>query len=158
MEICALTGHRDLPAEFDVGALSDKLEQLIRRGCRRFLCGMAMGFDLTALACLVQLRDRYPVTLVACIPFLGQERGFPEGEKQRYRRLLAQCNEKVILCGKYTPDCLLARNRYMVDRADVLLAYCTRRTGGTAYTVRYARSRGVPVEHLYVGGNVDNLL
>lgn len=158
MEVCALTGHRDLPADFDVGALSDKLEQLIGRGCRRFLCGMAMGFDLTALACLVQLRDSFPLTLVACVPFLGQERGFPEEERQRYRRLMAQCDEKVILRGRYAPDCLLARDRYMVDRADVLLAYCTRRTGGTAYTVRYALSCGVPVERLFVGGNADNIL
>ena len=53
-----------------------------------------------------------------------------------------------ILQEKYEAGCLLARNRYMADRADVLLAYCERESGGTAYTVRYAQKHGVPVEFL----------
>ena len=73
---CALTGHRDLPDAFDKNALYDALEALIRRGCDRFLCGMARGFDLAALACLADLKQRYRITLVACVPYAGQERGF----------------------------------------------------------------------------------
>ena len=33
----------------------------------------------------------------------------------------------------------------MVDRADILFAYCVKEKGGAAYTVRYAEEKGVPV-------------
>lgn len=143
---CALTGHRELSPDFDKNTLYDRLEEMIHSGCDRFLCGMAAGFDLAALECLVDLREKYRITLVACVPYLGQERGFPEPEKERYRRLMGMCDEKVILAGRYEAGCLLLRNRYMADRADVVLAYCERGHGGTAYTVRYAQQHGVPVE------------
>lgn len=145
---CALTGHRKLPPHFSVNALHDKLEEMIQGGCDRFLCGMAQGFDLCALACLVSLRQKYKITLVACVPYRGQERGFSQEGRREYVRLLEQCDEVHILQEKYEAGCLLARNRYMADRADVLLAYCERESGGTAYTVRYAQKHGVPVEFL----------
>ena len=151
---CALTGHRRLPANFDKVALYEALEAMIIRGCDRFLCGMARGFDLEALECLTRLRKKYPIALVACIPYRGQESGFPEREKEKYRALLKQCDERVYLSGEYSQGCLLARDRYMVDRADVLLAYCTRKTGGTAYTVRYAAEKGVAVENLAHGQKI----
>ena len=148
MKTCALTGHRDLPSAFCKNALYDELETLIREGYDRFLCGMAAGFDLAALECLVDLREKYKIALVACVPYRSQARGFSEQEKQRYVRLLEACDEQYILSEKYEAGCLLARNRYMVDRADLLLAYCTRETGGAAYTVRYAQKHAVPVEFI----------
>ena len=36
----------------------------------------------------------------------------------------------------------------MVDRSTVCIAYCNRKTGGTAYTVRYALRQGVTVRNL----------
>ncbi len=142
---CALTGHRELPAAFDRNRLYDGLEELIRGGCDRFLCGMARGFDLTALACLADLKEKYKISLVACIPFAGQERGFCERDRREYLRLLDACDEKIVLCEEYRAGCLLARDRYMADRADVVYAYCTRTEGGAAYTVSYARKKGVKV-------------
>ncbi len=145
MKTCALTGHRGLPADFDRAALAAALERLIQGGCTRFLCGMAMGFDLTALECLVALRERYAITLVACIPHARQPERFPDAEKARYARLLPLCDEQVVLGDHYTDGCMQRRNRYMVDRADVVLAYCRKRSGGTAYTVGYAKRCGKPV-------------
>ena len=142
---CALTGHRDLAADFDRNALYDQLEELIRGGCDRFLCGMAAGFDLAAGECLIDLKEKYRIAVVACVPYLGQERGFSEGDRARYRSLLQACDETVVLHERYENGCLLERNRYMVDRADILLAYCLRDKGGTAYTVRYAQKQGIPV-------------
>lgn len=142
---CALTGHRTLPQNFDVNALYDALEARIRAGCDRFLCGMARGFDLTALGCLADLRERYKITLVACIPYRGQARGMSAADRRRYCDLLEACDEQIVLHEQYTQGCFLERDRYMVDRADVVLAYCTQEEGGTAYTVRYARRKGVDI-------------
>lgn len=141
----ALTGHRDLPPDFDKNALYDSLEVLIREGYDFFCCGMARGFDLEALSCLVDLKGRYHVRVEACIPYRGQENGFPPEERKKYRALAEWC-EKTVLFETYFQGCLLVRNRYMVDKSDLVFAYCTRETGGTAFTVNYARSRGVAVK------------
>ena len=142
---CAITGHRELPRDFDKNALYDELDNLVREGCDEFLCGMAEGFDLTALDCLRSLREKYPLILHACIPFAQQDKYFSHDNKKLYAKLLAACNVKTVLSESYFDGCFLARNRFMVDRCDVLFAYCTQKTGGTRYTVNYARKAGIPV-------------
>ena len=145
MTACALTGHRRLPPDFDFNALYDALEHFAEMGCGTFYCGMAQGFDLAALDCLVDLKMKYPIRIVACIPFAGQERSFPAAERKKYRELLQWCDEKVVLSPAYHAGSYLMRNRYMVERADVLLAYCKKETGGSAYTLRYAREMGLDI-------------
>ena len=142
---CAITGHRELPRDFDKNALYDELDNLVREGCDEFLCGMAEGFDLTALDCLLSLREKYPLILHAFIPFAQQDKYFSHDNKKLYAKLLAACNVKTVLSESYFDGCFLARNRFMVDRCDVLFAYCTQKTGGTRYTVNYARKAGIPV-------------
>ena len=142
---CALTGHRDLPAQFDRRRLFDELESIIRSGCTYFYCGMAEGFDLTALQLLIELKDRYPLFIEACVPFKGQARKFSEQNRLLYDDLILQCDKVTTLSDKYQKGCFLVRDRYMADRADLVFAYCTKKTGGTAYTVRYALSLGLKV-------------
>ena len=145
MKYLALTGHRTLPQEFSRDRLREKLEELIKEGYDGYFCGMAAGFDLLALDVLVELKRKYPLYLEACIPFEGQEKGYPKEEKERYRELLCWCDRKTVLFPSYRNGCYLVRDRYMVDCADGVLAYLTRDTGGTAYTVNYAREKNVPV-------------
>lgn len=145
---CALTGHRDVSDTFDGNILYDKLEELIRGGCDTFFCGMAKGFDLLALGCLVDLKKKYNIFVEACIPFEGQERGYPEGDRNSYRNLLERCDRKTVLFEEYQNGCYFARNRYMVDCADFVLAYCVKETGGTAYTVKYAKEKNILVVYL----------
>lgn len=142
---CALTGHRDLPPDFPEDKLYYALSDLVEEGYRTFYCGMARGFDLLALKCLVEIGKRTPLTIEACIPFLGQERNFPEKEKALYRELLPQCSRKTVLYKSYALYYFLARDRYMVDRCDLLFAYCIKSTGGAAFTVDYAKTKGKEV-------------
>lgn len=145
---CALTGHRDLPEAFDVNELYDLLEGVIREGYDTFYCGMARGFDLLALDCLVSLGRKYPLHLVACIPYEGQENSFSFETRKKYLSLLEWCDEKEVLFPAYRFGCYHARDRYMVDRADLVVAYCTRDSGGTAYTLRYAEKSGKEIRYL----------
>lgn len=142
---CALTGHRDLPPEFSETALRYALTDLLGEGVGTFYCGMARGFDLVALRILAELKGGKSFTVEACIPYPGQENAFPAKERELYRTLLEICDRKKVLFPGYRNGCLLARDRYMVDRSDLVLAYCTRETGGAAYTVKYARTKGVEV-------------
>lgn len=147
-KICALTGHRELPENFDCNALYDALEELVKEGYTYFCCGMACGFDLTALECLVDLKQRYHVRIEACIPYEGYEHGMSAQCRKKYGALLTWCECKTVLYPAFFNGCFLARDRYMVDKADLLLAYCKKPTGGAAYTVRYAKERGKPMRFL----------
>ena len=142
---CALTGHRKISPDFNVNGLYDKLQTFLERGCDTFFCGMAMGFDLTALKCLVDLKRKFHFTIEACIPYAGHEENFSAQDRMLYRELLQWCDKKTVLYGSYREGCYLARNRYMVDRANVVLAYCLRKTGGSAYTANYAMKKCIPV-------------
>ncbi len=144
---CALSGHRELENNFDQNALFYCLEDLVKEGYTYFCCGMALGFDLLALECLVELKKRYHVRIEACIPFKGQKEKFSLSERRKYEELLEKCDVKTELCEHYYNGCMLARNRYMVDKCDILFAYCKKNTGGTYYTVNYARTHDIPVRY-----------
>ena len=144
-KVCALTGHRKLPADFDKNALIDCLEERILSGTDYFLCGMAQGFDLLALECLLYLRKKYKFEIEACVPYVGQELSFEAAERKRYKEFLELCDKKIVIFDSYRQGCFLARDRYMVNCADELVAYCKRETGGTAYTVREAKKQKIPV-------------
>ena len=45
------------------------------------------------------------------------------------------------LLGLHYKSAILRRNRWMVDRAQVLLSYVTRDFGGASATLRYAKKR-----------------
>lgn len=139
---CALTGHRVLPHNLDRRRLFDELESLVREGYSDFFCGMAEGFDLLCLQLLIELKERYPIYIEACVPFQGQELSFSEETRLIYRDLIKKCDKTTFLFESFCNGCYLARNRYMVDCADALFAYCTKNTGGSAYTVRYAEKTG----------------
>lgn len=144
---CALTGHRTVGRDLSKEKLNHLLRMLIvDKNVDTFYCGMAMGFDLLACEMLLDLQKIYPqVKVVACIPCPGQSDLFPEREKIRYRELLKRCNSNVLISLSYTKFCMHMRNRYMVDNADYLLAYCHKPTGGSAGTVKYAQQKGIPV-------------
>ncbi len=137
LKVCAFTGHREMD-ELQVKTLEGTLISLIEEGVEEFLCGMAKGFDLYAASCVIKLKKRYPhIKLIACIPFYGQEKSYSQKDKLLYVEALKNCNETVYLSDHYYKGCMQNRNRYMADKADVLVAYLKKDVGGTAYTVKY---------------------
>ena len=58
------------------------------------------------------------------------------------------CDERVVISKEYTAGCMMKRNRYMVDNADVVLAYLKKSSGGTYNTVKYAVSEGKEVIYI----------
>ena len=155
---CCFTGYR--PHRFDFSpdglrpeqvqaALGSLIRSLYREGYRTFISGMSAGVDLWAAAEVLALREIDPtVELVAAVPFVGQETHWPQPLQREYHRILAACGQVEVLHdgaeAQADPGaCYRRRNRWMVDRADTVLAVCEidvadSRTG-TAATVRYAR-------------------
>lgn len=153
---CCFTGHRPqgLPCGGDEGApacirLKDALRREIaalveERGVTRFISGMALGIDQWAAGLVAQLRGQYPhLSLEGAVPCAGQESRWSRDKQLQYHALRRQCDRWTILQPAYTRGCMQARNRYMVDNSDIVLAVWDGRPGGTGSTVAYARKRGL---------------
>lgn len=159
--VCAFSGHRPerLPWGSDESdprcqalkiQLEEKLRDLCREGCRTYLCGMARGTDLYYLEALTRLRAEFPLTIEAVIPCPSQSDRWPVEEQRRYLRLLGRCDSMKILEEHYSEGCMLRRNRYMVEHADVLVTVFDGSPSGTAATVRYAEARGLRIVPLWL--------
>ena len=61
----------------------------------------------------------------------------------RYARLRREADEIVFTGEQYCKQCMHVRNRYMVEQARICLAFLEKDYGGTAYTVRYAKQKGL---------------
>lgn len=152
---CAFTGHR--PKSFPWGynesapgcillkeVLAAQISVLAERGVTDWLCGMALGVDLWCAQIVFDLKKKNPaLKLHAILPCEGQERKWTASAQEHYRSILAQANEVIYVGQEYSRNCMLKRNRYMVDRASILLAvYNGTYRSGTGMTVRYAQKLG----------------
>lgn len=161
-DIVAFTGHRDIrfgPGD-DRRGLECRLERTLAKlyelGYRRFMSGMACGFDMLAANAVLDLRLTYPDTeLIAALPFEGQAAGFPVGVRREYDAILASADRIEVVGSGYSPDVFLRRDDYMVERAGLFVAWYDGRLGGTSYTVSRARARGLRVINLYRDGQPE---
>ena len=95
---------------------------------------------------MLALRREHPeVRLEAVIPCGDQPERWPREQRLRYNRLLDACDSVTVLQIHYTPDCMMRRNRYMVDRSSLLLACYDGRPSGTRNTMLYAMREQVQV-------------
>ena len=154
---CCFSGYRPekLPWGTDeeaqrCRALKEKLimnaERMILSGIRHFICGMARGSDMYFCEAVLLLRENHPgVTIEAAIPYEKQSSGWREEDRERYSRLVKQCDHVSYISREYTRSCMLRRNRFMVDNSSVLIAVFDGKPGGTKYTLKYAGQRGLEI-------------
>lgn len=147
--VCAFTGHRSLKGDVELNDIKAVAERLIGEGIHTFYNGMAVGFDLMAAAAVVGLKEKYPqIKMIACIPCPEQNRFYKEENREEYRKIMEKCDDVIVLSDRYYKGCMQARDRYMADKCDVLVAYLREKKGGTYYTVRYAASKGKEILYL----------
>ena len=156
-QTCCFTGHRPMKLPWGMNEddprclmlkaeLAARLEGLYALGFRRFLCGMAIGCDMYFAEAVLALREDHPdVRLEAVIPFGDQPGRWNERQRRRYNSLIDRADRVTVLQTVYTSDCMMRRNRWMVDRSSVLLACYDGRPGGTMNTILYAERSGLRV-------------
>ena len=152
-KICMFTGHRDLFPNESVmlpQRLDELLEELISRGYTEFRAGGAAGFDTLAALKVLDKKKKYGfVRLHLYLPCHDQEKKWHENLKSVYYYVRDNA-DSVRYCSKsYYPGCMHKRNREMVDGSSVCVAFCSKSTGGTAYTVQYAKENGLKIVNLY---------
>ena len=146
----AFTGHRNYSHEADA-ELCQLLRELYAEGFRRFLCGMAWGFDLAAGEAILRLKREFgDVQLVAVEPFEGFGDMFRGSDAEQYRRVSGGADCRVVVCDHASQRSYLRRNDFLVDNSSVVVAWWNRVPhGGTAYTVRRARHAQLRIINLF---------
>ncbi len=150
--ICCFTGHREIPAD-QCDAIAARLNETVRelaaQGGVCFRAGGALGFDTLAAQAVLRLRDEFPqIKLVLMLPYMEQARSWSASDQQIYEQIKERADEVIYTSQHYTRGCMHKRNRSLVDGSDLCICYLTKASGGTAYTVRYARSKGLDIINL----------
>lgn len=152
IKTCCFTGHRNIDKETRLELeelLEASIEKFIMAGITVYRAGGALGFDTLAAQKVLKLRKTHPeITLELILPCKDQKNGWGVKDVQTYEEILSEANSVVFLHDKYRRGCMHERNRALVDGSVVCLSYCTSRTGGTAYTVDYAKKNDVCVINL----------
>ena len=152
-QTCCFSGHRDLGSD-ELTALQPKLKTEIRRlakqGVTRFIAGGAVGFDMLAAVCVLNLQSMElpQLHLTLALPCVHHYKNWSRADKELLLHLLERSDEVVFVSNEYLPGCMQKRNRYMVDNSDYLICHCMRKSGGTAYTLRYAEKCGLHIFNL----------
>jgi len=149
-QTCCFTGHRTIRYDHEdiVAARTEiKIRELILKGYRYFGVGGALGYDTLAAQILFRLRNTdFPqIRVILVYPFEGFTSRWTDEQKATYAGMLPRYDKTVCVAQEGSREAYLARDRWLVDNSSFCISYCTRRSGGTAYTVRYANRKGVSV-------------
>jgi uncharacterized phage-like protein YoqJ len=158
--IIAFTGHRPnklgsykLPNPIYIHVCQQIEKVLKELKPEKVISGMAQGTDLWAANIAYKLN----IPFIAAVPFIGQEKAWPEKSQKIYHNLLNKAIETVIVSdGGYAAYKMQARNEYMCKHCDKLIAvYNGDLSGGTFNCIQYAKSIGKEI--IYINPSIIQL-
>ncbi len=152
-QTCCLTGHRVIPPGEEKKIMVRTryiLLRLIReKNVRFFGVGGAVGFDMLAAEYLLDLKARreHQLRIISVLPYPAwrETEDWTDELRLRQDRILRASDKVVYIREEYAKNVFLLRDRKLVDGSAYCVSYCNRPRTGTAYTVKYAMSRGVKV-------------
>lgn len=172
MIIC-ITGHRPngLPKEYGYNLNNEawtKLKKYIEvtiEECYKYatpneeltlVTGMALGVDTAFWEIADKLRkSNRNIKIEAAVPFIGQQKKWTHESQKQYKQMLSESDKVTIVSeGGFTTWKMMARNRYMVNKSDIVIAIICKETGGTAQCVKYAKEHNKVVIEI----NPQNIL
>lgn len=113
----------------------------------KVITGMALGWDTIVADAALQLG----IPFDAYCPFPGQPTRWSKADIQHYNYLLDKA-DNIKMCSKYySNQAYLKRDEAMVNDADGVIALWNpeQKTGGTFYTVKYAKRLSKPVTNFW---------
>ena len=149
---CFFTGHREIDLQHAkqlVAVLDKTIEQLIIGGVTHFRAGGALGFDtIAALKVIEKNKTHSFVRLDLYLPCRDQADHWDKFDREVYSFILQNADSVTYTSERYHRGCMHLRNRRMADGTDFCVAYCHKDSGGTVYTVNYARENGIKIINL----------
>ncbi len=137
-------GHRQIE---NVSAIEKRLDEIIRpllleKEYVEFLVGRDGEFDLLAASTIKRLKrsvDGDNSALVWVLPYPTAEHRAYEADYAAYYDEIEICSESATAHFK---SAFQIRNRWMVDRSDLVICYVERPHGGAFQALEYAKRRG----------------
>ena len=153
MKICAFTGPRlyKLPWSYkEKGykfrklkkSLTNEILYKIKEGYNYFISGMAIGIDILCAKIILNIKKRPPnIKLECAIPCRNQTNNWDTYNTTRYNDIVSKSDIVTYVsdCSYYN-GCMFKRNKYMVNKADLIIAVYNNTGGGTKQTIDYAKS------------------
>lgn len=171
--IISITGHRPngLPKEYGYNLNNEawtKLKEYIEvtiEECYKYatqneeltlVSGMALGVDTAFWEVAAKLRkNNQNIRIEAALPFVGQEKKWTEKSQKQYKKMLSESDKVTIVSeGGFATYKMMARNRYMVNKSNIIIAVICKETGGTAQCIKYAKEHN----KLIIEINPQNIL
>ena len=115
------------------------IEDSVGDGEVNFLLGNYGSFDDFAYKCCKKYKDKHKnARLIFVTPYIS------EGYQARLERAAVDYDAIIYppIEGRPYKFAIHYRNRYMVDNADLIICYLTKRYGGAYEAVKYAEGRG----------------
>lgn len=150
---CAcFTGHRAMSNQEMKRAsllISKEVTELYNRGIYNYYAGGALGFDFVASVTVLNMKAMLPeLTLNLALPCSDYMKKWTCSQIELFERVMARADSVFYVNEEYSRGCMQMRNRYMVDRSGICIAYMRESRGGTYNTVSYAKKKGVKVINL----------
>ena len=149
---CCFTGHRSIDKNDEmmiVQELEKAIETEIVGGVLDFYNGAAYGFDLMAAQVVLQMKNKYEnIKLHLIIPNEKQSAKWDEEQIRIYDFVKNNADSVEVLSEHYFRGCMQIRNRMLVDKSDFCICYIRKDSGGTAFTLNYAKKKGLKIIYL----------
>lgn len=161
---CCFTGLRPQKLSFiehsdEYKLVMSRFEIIIKKLINKyninyFISGMALGWDTWCAKLILELQNDYPAIILECaLPCNNQDKYWNTQDKATYRKILSGSQIITYTQKVYSSDCMMKRNRYMIDSCDYVVGLWDGQPGGTASTIKYAISQNKKIIVI----NPDNL-
>ena len=137
--VLGVTGHRDLQhTEEEIKKVFK--EKLLELKPSLVNTGMALGFDILAAECCVEVG----IPFRAVLAFPAMHERWRVLEQERFNNLLKQAVEVVSISPKFLNKYVyIKRDKWVVENSDEIVSYLSPEadSGGTFFTVNYAKQQ-----------------
>ena len=136
MKACCGFGHRNVFENINA-ELDNAIETAIQQGCKLFYTGAMGEFDGLFSAAVRKAKKAHPHIKLICV------KPYMTNDVNTNRDYYAAMYDDVIipdeLADIHFKAAIKARNRWIVDHSDLVVAYIVREHGGAYEAVRYAQ-------------------
>lgn len=113
---------------------------------------MALGIDMLCAELVLSLKDKYlNIQLECAIPCKNQTLNWQIKNIIRYNQIISKADLITFVSYKnYYKRCMKKRNKYMVDKSNLLIAIYNGCAGGTKQTIEYARQQNININIIQI--------
>ena len=120
------------------------LPYLFLKGSNTSAQAVLGGFDTIAAQAVLSVKETHPeVKLILVLPCENQTKYWKQQDIDVYNNIKLRADKVKVLAPHYYNGCMQKRNRHLVDCSSTCICFLTKHEGGTAYTVDYAKQKGL---------------